>query len=386
MTLANEPPAPHLPEGTEILTGTGIPEAAALLALVQPTLSADQWRQHLHDLAGSQGHVCGFREQGRLTGLITVAPMAFSWLGAWRQGASVTGLAILPGPGAAGRIRSLVKAGASLVRQAGGMVLQAEASPWAVPAGFVPQAPSPYWSLAPETVRRFLRAAPLRPATEADLPAMAALYERRALALAGALRRQPEDWQRLWAMRSPAGPLHLFTTVSDGTCGGYVVLRGGDSTSNRVAVSIDEWLDDGGDGLPAVVSFLSQLQGRAMVMEIPVPPDRPFAAWLTQPAPVTAQFQFGPCMMVVDPALAVSIAMGEVPVELSAGRVQLTLAGGMMSLAEPVLSALVAGSLDARTAWHQGDLTGDEAACQAFADRWPTQPCFRFPLVGRRYP
>jgi hypothetical protein len=375
-----------LPAGAESLGLGDLPEAANLLALLQPHLSDPVWLSHLQTILTVGGHVCGLREAGRLVAMVAVEPAEIAWQQTWRPAASITGLAVLPGPGGLGRVRTLVRAVVALTQAQGAMVLLADTAPWAPAVGFVPQAPIPYWSLAPEGLRRFLRCEPLRPVTADDLAALAELYDRRALALGGAQRRCAADWQRLFGQRSPLGPLHLVAAVRDGVCLAYAVVRGGDATSNRVVVSIDEWLDDGQTGLPAIVSFLSQLQGRAMAIQVPVPPDRSFAAWLTQAAPVSAQLTFGPCLQVIDPAAAVADLLPGVAVTEANGRVQLSFADGMMSMAGTVLSSLVGGSLDGPTALAQGDLTGDAAACAAFAEAWPATPSFRFPQAGRRFP
>jgi hypothetical protein len=173
--------------------------------------------------------------------------------------------------------------------------------------------------------------------------------------------------------------------VRDDVCLGYAVLRGGDAAENEVVVRVDEWLDDGGDGLPAVLSFLSQLHGRVSLLQIPMPPDRPLAAWLAPTRPLPAQVHLGPCLAVIDAAAVVAAALGDVPVELGPGSIQVAYPEGKLALPLPVLSALVAGSLDAATAKLQGDLTGPEASCHRFVEQWPQSRSFRFPRAGGRH-
>jgi hypothetical protein len=385
-TDAASPSPPDLPAGAETLGVGDLPEAADLLAHLQPHLSKPAWLAHLQTILTTGGHVCGLRVAGQLVAMVAVEPAEIAWRQRWRPAASITGLAVLPGPGGMGRVRTLVRAVVALIQAQGAVLLLADAAPWATAVGFVPQAPIPYWSVAPDVLRRFLHCEPMRPVTADDLPALAELYERRALALGGSQRRHTADWQQLFDQRSPMGPLHLVAAMRDGDCLAYAVVRGGDALSNRVVVSIDEWLDDGRTGLPAVVSFLSQLQGRATAIQFPVPPDRPFTAWLTQTGPVSAHLTFGPCLHIIDPVAVITEALPGVAATEQDGRVHLSFPDGMMSLAGTVLASLVAGSLDAHTALAQGELTGDATACAAFAERWPTTSSFRFPQAGRRFP
>jgi hypothetical protein len=359
------------------------PEAAVLLAALQPERSAPGWERHLQRVADSGGLLLGIVEGTRLQAVMAVERSHYAWHEDWLAVSRITGLAGAPGPQAGRRLKLLLTAAETWSRKASCVAMLTEPAPWAAGSGFVPQVGIPYWQVSPEQLRRYRQAQPMRPITAEDQPALQALFQRRALELGGSLQRDPDAWSALFNDLTPAGPLHGFMTASGSA---YVVLHGGHASANDITVPVLEWADDGPAGFASVTTFLAQLQGRIRQLTLPVPPDRPVATLLATAAPLQAQLWFGPGLRVIDPTPVLQQALPNVGIDTHEGYSTLHLPEGTMMLPDRTLSALVGGSIDAQAACHLGDVTGEPSACQTFVQRWPASSRFRFPPPGRRYP
>jgi hypothetical protein len=359
------------------------PEAAFLLAAVHPDQSAQAWERHLQRLAGNDGLVLGLAEGPYLQAVTAVARTGYAWCGAWLDVARVTGPAAVPGPQAAARTKALLVAAEEWSRQQGCAAMLAEPAPWTAAAGFMPQSGVPSWLVTPEQLRRYRQAKPMRPISPADVPALDALYQRRALSLGGSSPRHPLAWSDMLNDMTPAGPLYGFIATSGSA---YVILQGGHPTANQMTVPVLEWADEDPVGFASVITFLAQWQGRVSLLTLPVPPDRPPAAILAGSQPVQAQLWFGPALRVIAPETVVARALPAARFLPHEDGIRLQLPEGELTIPAATLSALVGGGVDPHSAYYLGDIQGDAAACEAFVRDWPAPSGFRFPVPGRRYP
>lgn len=371
------------PSSARVVGPERLGDAAQFLSGLLPALPTEGWQRRLEACHGDRGVILGIDEGRHLYAIAAIRRADYAWNGAWYPAAHIVGLAAVPGPHAGRRIQSLVFAAEAWSRQAGCVLMLTEPAPWTPSAAFVAQAAMPYWQLAPEHLRRYRQAKPMRPIVAGDRPALAALFERRAQGMAGTLRRDVTAWQDLFNSLAPAGPYHGFMT-DDGSA--YVLLHGGHPSANTIVVPVVEWLDDGRDGLASVVTFLAHLQGRARQLTLPVPPDRPIGALLVSAAPIQAHHWLGPCLRLVDPDAFLRPLFPEASLDTRDGGSTLILPEGTIVIPTRTLSALVGGSLDPESAWHLRDLSGDADASSAFSRRWPQARHFRFATPGSLQP